>query len=293
MGTSCMVLWIGLLVEVPSLEANFPQVAPEMQPVERWRRSPGQQRAVVLIQGLLVRPFDKGSVEKPTLREWQKPGSTLVKHLEPLGDVYAFTYAQSVEVDEIADQPSLRDGVRHLRELGYREVVLVGHSAGGLIARCLVEDYPNLGVTKVIQVCTPNAGSGWAKLQAVPRAQKPFLQSLTKEGRRQSLRGRADLTIPDHVEFVCLVGTGMLKGDGVVSCRSQWTPDLQQQGIPAISLPTDHMSVVRSAAGAEKIASLVATPQPRWSQAKVARVRQTLLEEGPVERLLHTRGGSP
>jgi pimeloyl-ACP methyl ester carboxylesterase len=248
---------------------------------------------VVLIQGLLVRPFDKASVEKPTLREWQKPGSTLVKHLEPLGDVYAFTYAQSVEVDEIADQPSLRDGVRRLRELGYREVVLVGHSAGGLIARCLVEDYPNLGVTKVVQVCTPNAGSGWAKLQAVPRTQKPFLQSLTKEGRRQSLRERADLTIPDHVEFVCLVGTGMLKGDGVVSCRSQWTPDLQQQGIPAIPLSTDHLSVVRSAAGVEKIASLVATPQPRWSQAKVARVRQTLLEEGPVERLLHTRGGSP
>jgi len=83
-----------------------------------------------------------------------------------------------------------------------------------------------------------------------------------------------------------------LKGDGVVSLHSQWTPDLQQQGIPAVALPTDHLAVVRSAAGADKIAALVAHPQPRWSPAKVAQFRR-FLEENPIERLLHSRNGSP
>jgi hypothetical protein len=290
MGSGLSVLCVCLLAQVPSLETRFPQVAPEVRPIERWQRRPGQQRAVVLIQGLLVRPFHKDSVKLPTLREWQKPGSALVKHLEVVADVYAFAYAQSVDVDEIGDLLSLRDGVRRLRELGYREVVLVGHSAGGLVARRLVEDYPDLGVTKVIQVCTPNAGSAWAKIQAVPRVQKPFLQSLTQEGRRRSRGERPGLRIPEHVEFVCLVGTGLMAGDGVVSCRSQWTTDLQEQGIPAVPFTTDHLSAVRSAAGAEKITSLVVTRQLRWSQAQVAAVRKTLLEEGPFDRLFPGRG---
>jgi pimeloyl-ACP methyl ester carboxylesterase len=182
-------------------------------------------------------------------------------------------------VDEIADLPELRAGVGRLRQMGYREVVLVGHSAGGLVARRLVEDYPDAGVTKVVQVCAPNGGSGWARLQAVRRNQKPFVQSLTKEDRHRALRGRLDVGLPDGVEFVCLVGTMALTGDGVVSCRSQWTADLQEQGVPAVALAVDHLSVVRTALGAARVAELVRAPQPRWSQAQVAAARKALLHE--------------
>jgi hypothetical protein len=62
-----------------------------------------------------------------------------------------------------------------------------------------------------------------------------------------------------------------------VSLRSQWTPDLQAQGIPAVTVATDHLSMVRSPVGADTIAELARTPQQRWSQAKVAAVRKAIL----------------
>ncbi len=279
MGASSVLLWASLVLATDPLEVQFLQVAPPTRPTAEWRRSPGERRAVVLIQGLLVHPFSQDNVQRASLRDWQKPGSLLVKRLAGAGDVYAFGYGQNVAVDEIADHHALWGGLLRLRDLGYRDVVLVGYSAGGVIARRVVEDYPDAGVTKVVQVCAPNAGSGWAKLNAVRKNQKAFLQSLTKEQRRRELRSRLDVTVPDAVEFVCVVGTGALSGDGVVSSRSQWSPDLQAQGVPAVTVATDHLSMVRSAAGAAVIAELVRTPQPRWSQAKVAAARKAILGE--------------
>ena len=279
MGAGSVLLWASLVVAADPVEVQFVQVAPQGRPSAEWRRSPGERRAVVLIQGLMVHPFSKTEVGRATLRDWQKPGSPLVKRLAGEGDVYAFGYGQNETVDEIADHDALRGGLLRLRRMGYRNVVLVGYGAGGVIARRVVEDYPDAGVTKVVQVCAPNAGSGWAKLNAVQKTQKPFLLSLTKEERRRELRSRLDVTIPDAVEFVCVVGTGALSGDGVVSCRSQWTPDLQAQGIPAVTIATDHLSAVRSAKGAKAIAELVHTPQPRWSQAKVSAARKAILGE--------------
>lgn len=279
MGATLLLIAAGLVPGGEPVETQFVQVAPQERPSGEWRRGAGRRRAVVLIQGLLVHPFSKENVEKAPLRAWQKPGSPLVQRLSPDADVYAFAYGQSVAVDEIADHHSLWGGLLRLREMGYREVVLVGHSAGGVIARRLVEDYPDAGVTKVVQVCTPNAGSGWATLQGVRTNQRPFLRSLTKEERRRELRSRLDVSIPDDVQFVCVVGTGAWAGDGVVSSRSQWTADLQAQGVPAVTVATDHLSVVRSSSGAEKIAELVRTPQPRWSQAQVTAARKAILGE--------------
>jgi pimeloyl-ACP methyl ester carboxylesterase len=276
MGTAFAVLWACVAAGGEPVEARFVQVAP--QGSAEWRRSPGERRAVVLIQGLGVYPSSK-KVEHPWLRDWQKPGSLLVRRLARDADVYAFAYGQSVTVDEIAGHPALAGGLARLREMGYREVVLVGYSAGGVVARRLVEDYPDAGVTKVVQVCAPNAGSGWAKLRMVPSNEKPFLRSLTKEERRRQLRSRLDVTLPDDVEFVCVVGTAALVGDGVVSARSQWTPDLQAQGVPVVTVSKDHLAMVRSAAGVEAIAELVRTPQPRWSPGRVAEARKGILGE--------------
>jgi hypothetical protein len=279
MTAGCVLLWACLAVGAEPVEVQFVQVAPRERPSGEWRRSPGERRAVVLIQGLKPHPFSKDGVAAPTLRDWQKPGSALVKRLAADADVYAFCYGQTVAVDEIATHPALWGGTLRLHDMGYREVVLVGYSAGGVVARRLVEDYPDAGVTKVVQVCAPNAGSGWAKLNAVRKNQKPFLESLTKEQRRRELRARRDVTIPDNVQFVCVVGTGAWAGDGVVATRSQWTADLQAQGIPAVTVATDHLSMVRSTAGDETIAEAVRTPQPRWTPARVAAARKAILGE--------------
>lgn len=274
-----VILWVSLVLGSDPVEVRFVQVAPQARPTDEWSRSPGERRAVVLVQGLMIHPFSKDEVRRPSLRDWQKPGSPLVKRLAGDADVYAFAYGQNAPVDAIADHPALWGGLARLRAMGYRDVVLVGFSAGGVIARRVVEDHPAAGATKVVQVCAPNAGSGWAKLKAVRGEQKPFLDSLTKEERRRELRARLDVTIPEDVEFVCVVGTVALTGDGVVSCRSQWTPDLQAQGVPAVTVASDHLSMVRSASGAAVIAELVHTPQPRWSPGKVAAARKAILGE--------------
>ncbi len=154
--------------------------------------------------------------------------------------------------------------------MGYRSVVVVGHSAGGIVARHFVEDDPDAGVTKVIQVSAPNGGSPWATWQIIQPKEADFLESLTKPVRRLAVAGRSDRRIPMHIEFACIVANGLVFGDGLVGTGSQWTADLQQQGIPVFALPTTHWQTVRIRSGAELIADLVRSPLPRWDAAHVA-----------------------
>jgi len=132
-------------------------------------------------------------------------------------------------------------------------------------------------VTKVIQVCAPNIGSSWARWPTVRANQSDFLDSLTKPARNLSLSQRADKALPEHIEFACIVGTGTVNGDGVVSNRSQYPPDLQRQGVPAYPLNSTHWMLLRSHKGVELVARLVREPQPRWDEEQVEAVRRRLL----------------
>ena len=173
----------------------------------------------------------------------------------------------------------LAANVNRLRAMGYREIVMIGHSAGALIARYFVEDNPGGGgVTKVIQVSPPNGGSSWGKRTGTVRqSQEIFLTSLTKESRQAALQQRMDKVIPPEVQFVCVVGTVGTVGDGVVRADSQWTADLQRQGIPAIRLQTTHVTAMRSKTVALNLAALVKEPQPRWTMKQVVAARETIL----------------
>jgi hypothetical protein len=146
-----------------------------------------------------------------------------------------------------------------------------------LIARYYVEDWPAGGVTKVIQVCSPNGGTSWGKRTAgVRQSQEAFMTSLTKEARADVLKTRADNRVPTHVEFVCVLGSFGLGGDGIVRSDAQWTLDLQRQGIPAVPLYSTHVTAMRSKRVAEKLVELVCRPQPRWSPEQVDFHRQRL-----------------
>lgn len=268
-----------LAVQAPRPESKFEQIAPEPPLGKLIARTDGQTRAVVLLPGLTAHPFSKENVGRPLLRDWQASESKLVSRLIKHADVFAFAYSQDVPVETIATASTLPDNVRTLRALGYTEIVLVGHSAGGLVARHFVEDNPESGVTRVIQVCSPNAGSSWAKLPAVRRNQMSFLRSLTRDHRRTLLDDRKEKRIPGGVQFVCVVGTGAPGGDGLVARESQWSSDLRKQGIPVVALDVTHVSAMRSAKSAEALAKLVLKDLPRWEEARVARARKEILTD--------------
>jgi hypothetical protein len=262
------------------VETRFAQVAPVPLLPGAISRSQGQTRAVVLIKGLHLHPFSGRLAARAEFRPWQQPNSHLVRALAAEADVFALTYAQTVPVDEIPAQPDLAGDIRRLRQLGYREIVLAGFSAGGVIARQFVEDDPNCGVTRVIQVCTPNAGTGWAAVKGIAgAAQKPFVQSLTKQARVEMMRARLGKRIPDHVQFVCVIGAGLVYGDGIVSTRSQWPEDLQWQGIPAVLLDVEHWDAIGGKRGARLLTQLIKEPQPRWGSVEVTAMRKRLWGE--------------
>ncbi len=271
-----------LLVAAAPRETHFVQVAPAYHELAEAVRTVGRDRAVVLIHGLRLHPLRAEKIGKAVFHEWQQPGALLVKHLGRDSDVFAFAYAYNGALDDVSSVPQLGEGVRRLRLMGYRSVVLVGHSAGGIVARHFVEDDPDAGVTKVVQVSTPNGGSTWAIWHLLQPKEADFLDSLTKPIRRLAVAGRGDRRIPDHVEFACVIGTGLFGGDGVVGAACQWTEDLQQQGVPAYALAATHWQTVRSRAGADLIADLVRSPLPRWDAIRVASARRTLLGEPPV-----------
>ncbi|HLG42877.1 MAG TPA: hypothetical protein VI643_05890 [Planctomycetota bacterium] len=240
-------------------------------------------RAVVLINGFTPHPFSRDAAAEAQAAGWQSADSKVAQALATHADLFAFSYSQNAAVDEIAgaknkEGKTFADFVAQLKSAGYREIVLVGFSAGAVMARLFVEDNPDAGVTKVIQVCPPNAGSGWGSAGfAVRETQEPFVASLSKEARRKSAEMRAK-NIPASVEFVVLMGTGAGSGDSVVTCESQWPQDLQKQGIPVAAVSVLHFQAMRTSKAAAKLAELVSTRQPRWTGEQVEKARAELLD---------------
>jgi pimeloyl-ACP methyl ester carboxylesterase len=254
-------------------ETKFVQVAPVPKDPQKFVRSTGQKRAVVLIHGYWLH-FKQDRVAKAFFKDWQTGRSPLVKALAKDSDVFAFAYGQTICLEDVTKLRALRDGIARLKKLGYTHIALVGHSAGGLVAREFVEDFPKAGVTKVIQVGTPNAGTPLAEFKLIPKNHRDFVRSLSKAGREKCLLERADKKIPKGVQFVCVV-TG---DDYLISCKCQWSPDLQDQGIPAVRLATGHRAVMRKRALVEVLAKIVRDPYTRWGAAKVAEAKKTIFK---------------
>jgi hypothetical protein len=266
----------------------------EELPTKLWRVAPDagaaawsaaaaagtKARAVVLVPGLHVHPLRPDRVAVPDLRTWEEPKSELVKALARDSDVFAFGYAQTVAVDEVALAPGLRAAVERLRNAGYADVVLVGHSAGGVIARQFVERYPDAGVTKVIAVAAPFAGAEAATLKiGYPKVQKPFVRSLAPDARAEAVRSNPSPLGAD-VEFACVVcKLKHAETDGLVFVRSQWPDDLQKSGVPAVLASVSHVEAMHSAAVAKTVAELVREKVAHWSPEDVARARKLLFAE--------------
>ncbi len=263
------------------IESICHQVAPPHTD-GKWTRTPKHTQAVLLIRGLQVHVLE-ANVPKAELRPWQKADSPMVKELAKNADVFVFAYGQNGSLDVVIKESKLSGSIAELRKLGYSDVALIGHSAGGLVARHFVEDHPDCGVTKVVQLAAPNGGSNYADLEAklkiVPKSQKAFLECLTIAHRRICLDLRAEKRVPDKVEFICVVAREKKNADtdGVVPCVSQWTTDLQKQGIPAVSVVSSHSHVVRDDKVVETVAGLLRAKQDRWPAERVDKAKKEIL----------------
>jgi pimeloyl-ACP methyl ester carboxylesterase len=278
MTTLHALLCAPLLFAAPHIESRLEQVGPAATGGQ-FKRSANRDRAVILLHGFILH-LNESSVTTPVFRSWQRTDSVLVRALRADSDVFSYAYAQNGCIDDIVRHGGLREAVATVRKLGYREIVLLGHSAGGVIARQLVEDHPDCGVTRVIQVCSPNGGTPTARTK-VFAAQQPFLDCLTPEGRQKCLEGRAGKRIPANVEFVCVLGhgEGSFETDGVVPCSCQWSEDLRKQGVPVVPLVCGHHHATRLPRGAEVLARLVRDRQPRWEPARVEEMSRELFKK--------------
>ncbi len=266
-------------VNLPTL---FWGIDPEVLVVEGDTRLKARHdRAVVLLHGLLPRVLHPSRAEKPDAHEWQVKGGRLAKALADEADVYGFSYAQTRGVDEVAYSRGLRDGIEAIKAAGYKEIVLVGHSAGGLVARRFVETFPDAGVTKVIAVGSPFVGSGWASLPGftLPKTQVAFIQSMSPEVREAMAKDRT-AKLPANVEFGCLL-CKVNRGDGdtVVSLKSQWPDDLQAQGVPVVLATCGHLEAMTCEQVTKEVLKLVGGRIVKWDDDKTTQARRYLFGE--------------
>lgn len=255
------------------------QPFPGPNTAKRLARTEGRERAVILLHGLDLRD-DGTSAATPRFVDWQGSTSPLVKSLSRNADVFSIAYAQNTAVEEIASFPELRESVGKVKQLGYKEVVLLGHSAGGLLARHFVEEHPRAGVTRVIQVAAPNGGTklaSWAvRLLQVPTDQAVFVASLSPAHRAAVVRNR-DKQIPASIDFVTVVTctSSKNKGDGAVNRQCQWPADLQSQGIPCVYVEGSHLEVLGNEECLDVYCKLITEAQPRWGHTQVQQALAT------------------
>jgi len=268
---------VALAAPAANLPTDLWQVAPDARGKPGWLEpKPTKDRAVLLIPGLKIHPLRPGRAARPELHNWQEPTSDLVRTLAKDFDVFAFGYAQTTPLDAVAHAPGLRAAVAQIRKAGYREIVLIGHSSGGVIARLFVSHYPDAGVTKVITVAAPHNGSDLAYIPAgYLKAQAPFVQSLAPDVRAAARAAAAKSD--DRVEMACVVcKLRRLNGDGLVNTASQWPEECRRCGVPAVLVPVNHFDAMLSPASAKVIGELAREKLTRWSPDEVEKARKLL-----------------
>jgi len=105
-----------------------------------------------------------------------------------IGPVYALSYGPPLgSIDDFADQTALKiDAI--LAATGARQVVIVGHSMGGLVARAYLRRFGGAKVRRLITIATPHQGSRHAYMMmgtslSQLRPGNPWLKALVQHGR--------------------------------------------------------------------------------------------------------------
>lgn len=91
-----------------------------------------------------------------------------------------------------------------LKETGHSQVILIGHSMGGIVARAVMVEYGQSRIARVITIATPHLGTSWSFIfPATPALQMqsrgPFLAALKDEGRQGSVPFLCIATVHDNI----------------------------------------------------------------------------------------------
>lgn len=262
-------------VELPT---ELWQVAPERKGVFAINPPRTKDRAVLLIPGLKIHPFRPSYATKPDIRDYQQPNSELVRALARDADVFAFGYAQTVPLDAVAMSPGLRAAVGRLKQAGYTDIVLIGHSAGGVIARVFAEAHPTSGVTKIITVAAPHLGADLASLKVgYPKIQAPFVESLSPAVRTKAAgSGKLD----EAIAAACVVcKVKRIENDWLVKLPSQWPDDCRRAGVPAVLVQTDHWHAMLAPPSVKVISELAREKLTRWTPEEVEKAQKVLFRD--------------
>lgn len=117
---------------------------------------------------------------------------------------------------------------------------LVGHSLGGVIARLAAERHADLPIGRIVQLGSPNSGSGLAEtVRGVPVIRAFFGPALEEipQLRPSRPRTRGVGAIAGSLPFADAVGEAVgLKGpnDGFVTVRSAWEGAERRLAIPSV-----------------------------------------------------------
>lgn len=236
-------------------------------------------KAVLCIPGLYPHPLRPEKATLPEMHPWFEPKAPLLAALAGEFDVYAFGYAQTVPIDLVADCNGLRNAVERLRKAGYAEIVLVGHSAGGLVAHHFAERNPKSGVTKVIPVSAPYTGSDLADITLpLPRTQVSYIKSLAPQPRKDAIA--AIKAFPKDIEICCvLCKVSRLPNDIMVGLDSQWPEEVRKQGIPATLVAVNHFEAIKAPQGVTMVADLAKAKLVRWEQADITKAKEIIFSK--------------
>jgi pimeloyl-ACP methyl ester carboxylesterase len=261
--TATSVLMLTPITDLPTV---FWGISPEVKSSDIPALKKKNDKAVVFIHGLLPHVFHPERATQPEVHDWQVSSGLLAKQLADDYDIFGFSYAQSQSVDSITLCRGLRTGINAIEAAQYKEIVLIGHSAGAIIARQFAEFFPEDGITKIICISGPHLGSGWAKLPTftLPKTQVAFINSLLPDVRTALHKERA-IKLPKDLEACCVLSKwNRTDHDTIVNLRSQWPTDLQDQGIPAVLASCNHFDVMTNEAAVKSITELVRGKIVRW-----------------------------
>lgn len=235
-----------------------------------------RQKAVLCIPGLYPHPIQPSKALAPEKHPWFEPRAPLLAALAPDFDVYALGYAQTLPLDAVASSSGMRSAVARLKRAGYREIVLIGHSAGGIVAHQFAERYPDSGVTKIIPVAAPYLGSDLAEIGfGLPKTQVAYIKSIAPQPRREAT---ALLTpLPKHIDICCVsCKITYLTNDILVNLESQWPPEVRRHGIPTTLVGVNHFDALKAPQAVEQVTLLAKSRLTRWNEEDVARAEKVL-----------------